>query len=252
MRKLRGIPFVALLLLVFGFQKNPGVQGTTLIIQFRVFIHGEPLLLNKKYKNPFGETFEISRFRFYAGKIAPVYADTTLKINISPAYHLIDFSDSASTAIKLSAPAGTYSGIQFQLGVDSIDQYRGAQSGDLDPIKGMFWTWNSGYLSFKIEGYSPVSNQPAQVIAYHIGGFRYPYNTVWKIRLDSTNDVPFQVSGENKITIEVAMELDNFFDSTNPLHINEISSCTTPGLLAEKISENFTGIFAGLTIRNYP
>ncbi len=223
-----------------------------LIIHFRAFNHGEPLQLNKKYRNPFGETFEISRFRFYAGKLAPVHADSKLDANISPEYHLIDFSDSSGSEIKLPVSRGIYTGIQFQLGVDSVDQTRGAQSGALDPAKGMFWTWNSGYMSFKIEGYSPVSNQPAHVIAYHIGGYKYPYNTVWQIRLDTTNDEPFRITGENKIDIEVAIELDNFFDNRNPLHINEISSCTTPGEQAQKISENFTGTFAGLTITPNP
>jgi len=223
-----------------------------LIIHFRAFNHGEPLQLNKKYSNPFGETFEISRFRFYAGKLAPVHADSNLKATISPAYHLIDFSDSSSDEIKLPVSRGVYSGIQFQLGVDSVDQTRGAQSGPLDPAKGMFWTWNSGYMSFKIEGCSPASSQPAHVIAYHIGGYRYPFNTVWQIRLDTTNDEPFRITGENKIDIEVAIELDNFFDGRNPLHIHEISSCNTPGELAQKISENFTGTFAGLTVTPNP
>jgi len=223
-----------------------------LIIHFRAYIHGEPLQLNKKYKNPFGEIFSISRFRFYAGSIAPVYADAGFKNSMTPAYHLIDFSDSASTCIEIPSAAGACNGIQFQLGVDSADQGRGAQTGALDPAKGMFWTWNSGYQSFKIEGYSPLSAQPAHTIAYHIGGYRSPYSTVWKIRIYTTDDELFRITKENKIIVEIPIELDYFFDGPAPLHIKEIPACTTAGALARKISENFIGTFTGLTLYQNP
>ena len=85
--------------------KNINVDPT-LIIQFRAYVHGEPLKLNKKYQNPFGETFEISRFRFYAGRIAPVYSDANFKSQNSSDYHLIDFSDSSSTRFELPVEAG--------------------------------------------------------------------------------------------------------------------------------------------------
>ena len=236
---------IVFFLLMTSFQKADPGPDSTMILHFSLYVHGAPLVLNKKYKNPFGEIFEISRFRFYAGKIAPIYTDGGLKTNPSSAYHLIDFSDSASTNIELPVKGGSCNEIQFQLGIDSIDQSRGAQTGALDPVKGMFWTWNSGYQSFKIEGVSPVSDQPSHMLAYHIGGYRYPYSTVWKFKLSS--DRIIRISKEDKILVEIPLELDYFFDGPNPLHIKEISACTTPGELARKLSENFISSFTGLT-----
>ena len=239
-------------LVTSSFHATEPRMDAELIIHFRAYVHGEPLQLNKKYKNPFGEIFQISRFRFYVGKIAPVYADVTVKTNLSPSYHLIDFSDSSSTRIEIPVSSGACNGIQFLLGVDSIDQGRGAQTGALDPVKGMFWTWNSGYQSFKIEGVSPFSGQPAHIMAYHIGGYRSPYSTVWKIMINTTDDESFGITKENKIIVEVPVELDYFFDGPTPLHIKTVSSCTTPGDLARKISENFIGTFTGLTLISQP
>lgn len=235
-------------LMITSFNNTNAVSDAELIVRFRAYVHGSPLELNKKYKNPFGETFEISRFRFYAGRIAPVYADSSVKTNLRSVYHLIDFSDTASTNLAIPVKAGLCNGIQFLLGVDSLDQRRGAQTGALDPARGMFWTWNSGYQSFKIEGYSPESNQPAHIIAYHIGGYRHPFSTVWKIRINNTDDIEFRITKENKMTVEVPIELDYFFDGQTPLHIREISSCETAGELAWKISENLVGSFNGLTL----
>jgi len=239
-----------LLFILGSFQQK---EMNTLTIQFRAYVHGEPLELNKKYQNTFGETFEITRFRFYAGKLAPVYTGTHFKSKIPSHYHLIDFSDSATTRIELPVTAGIiYNGIQFQMGIDSVDQNRGAQTGALDPIKGMFWTWNSGYINIKIEGNSPVSTQPAHIFEYHIGGYHDIYNTVWQIKLYSTNDQSFLISNGKKIMIEIGMDLDYLFDGPTPIHIGEVPSCMVPGQLARNISENFIGTFTGLTISPHP
>ena len=48
----------------------------------------------------------------------------------------------------------------------------------------MYWTWQSGYINFKIEG---ESNQP---FTYHIGGYHKPFNTYRKVTLPlSSNKV---------------------------------------------------------------
>jgi hypothetical protein len=249
--RINGVALSILILLMTGsFQKKE--MDSTLVIQFRAYVHGVPLQLNKKYLNPFGESFEISRFRFYTGKFAPLYTNEGFKSKISSRYQLVDFSDSSSTRIELPVTAGLCNGIQLQLGVDSADQSMGAQTGALDPVKGMFWTWNSGYINLKIEGNSPLSKQPSHIFAYHIGGYRSNNNTVWKIKLYSTNDESFQISKENNIVIEVGMDLDYLFDGPTPLHINETPSCTMPGAMARNISENFIGTFTGLTISPNP
>jgi hypothetical protein len=235
-----------------SFHKSATAPATQLVVQFRAYVHGAPLELNKKYKNPFGESFEISRFRFYVSRITPVYADSNVKSLVQSNYQLIDFSDSFSTRLSLPVKAGSCLGIRFLLGVDSVDQVSGSQNGALDPAKGMFWTWNSGYQSFKIEGYSSESNQPAHLMAYHIGGYRQPFSTIWKIRINTTDDEVFEIKNNNKIVVELPIELDYFFDGQTPLHIRQISSCETVGELAWKISENFVGSFNGLTVIQFP
>ena len=221
----------------------PQPPSASLIIRFQVYLHGQPMELNKMCRNPYGEPFEMTRLRFYAGKISPVYLPA-VKRSISPShYYLIDLSDSTSTQIEIPVQPGSFRSLEFQLGIDSLDQNRGAQTGVLDPIKGMFWTWNSGYLTFKMEGVSEVSNQPAHLIAYHIGGYRSPFSTVWKIKLSQDETIDLPVS--SKIILEVVVELDHFFNGPLPIHIKEMADCTTPGQLARKISENFAGSFIG-------
>ena len=245
-RNITGVGIFLAFFLICSFRITDPEPDSTILIRFRVYVHGIPLQLNKKYKNPFGEEFEISLFRFYAGKISLVDGNGTKKIQADKSYHLVDLSDSSSTSFEIRAPEGKYREMSFRLGVDSADQNQGAQTGALDPKKGMFWTWNSGYLSFKIEGSSMTSHQPFHLIAYHIGGYRSPYSTVWKIKL--VPETILQTSAKTKVLVEIPIELDHLFNGQFAMQIKDIPDCTTPGALARKFSRNFAGAFTGMTI----
>src|SRR6185312_7848079 len=131
---------------------------------------------------------------FYAGKMSPALDDhAAMKTFPDGTYHLIDFSDSASTTVPLRVPEGVYDEIHFLLGVDSIEQTGGAQTGALDPARGMFWTWNTGYLSLKLEGTSPDSKEPFHAFSYHIGGYRFPNRAIWRMKIATRSDQQFRV-----------------------------------------------------------
>lgn len=74
-----------------------------------------------------------------------------------------------------------YDSITFLIGVDSLHNVSGAQTGALDPVNDMFWTWNSGYVMAKLEGNSSSSPQMNQKFEYHIGGYSGKHNVVKKL-----------------------------------------------------------------------
>jgi len=71
------------------------------------------------------------------------------------------------------------------IGTDSITNVSGALDGDLDPIKGMYWAWNSGCINFKLEGTRVISGKKTP-FEYHIGGYNGPQATAMKksIKID--------------------------------------------------------------------
>ena len=77
------------------------------------------------------------------------------------------------------------------------------QSGDLDPLKGMYWTWQSGYINFKIEGSSPYVVIKEQV-CFH-WWFSTPFNAIQHVVLDKNS--------ASDITVEI--KLDGFFKSVH-------------------------------------
>ena len=56
------------------------------------------------------------------------------------------------------------------LGVDSVSQVISSFEGVFDPLQGMYWTWQNGYIAVKMEG-----KYKGDDFVYHLGGFREPF-----------------------------------------------------------------------------
>ena len=73
--------------------------------------------------------------------------------------------------------------IEFTLGVDTKTSAGGIGEGVLDPVNGMYWTWQSGYINFKMEGFSDKSPARKNKFQLHLGGFKKPYVSVQTVAL---------------------------------------------------------------------
>jgi hypothetical protein len=73
--------------------------------------------------------------------------------------------------------------IQFSIGIDSLTNVSGAMGGDLDPVNGMYWSWQSGYINFKVEGNSEKSGAVHKDFQFHIGGYLKPFETLQTVIL---------------------------------------------------------------------
>ncbi len=156
--------------------------------------------------------------------------------------HLINQADSSTTNIFLPTWETNFKSLSFTIGVDSLYNVSGVQTGDLDPVKGMFWTWNSGYIMAKLEGTSPVSSQPNNNFEFHIGGYKAGQNTVQKIILD----LPENLLPANASTgvITIAADANKWFSAVHELRIATQPVCTQPGKLSVAFSENYAQMFS--------
>jgi hypothetical protein len=220
---------------------NPETTGTVKI-SVRNMVNGAPLTLGgPAYTNPFGETYTVSKFKYYISNVAVSFSGVSYTEKDS--YHLIDQADAASQSISFAAKTGTYSNIVFTLGVDSLRNVSGAQTGALDPLKDMFWTWNSGYIMAKMEGASPLSTQPNNKVEYHIGGFSGTNNVLKTISFTLPAGKLLDVR-EGKISeIKIDADLNKWWQQPNDITIASTPVCTTPGTLATKIAANYSKMF---------
>jgi hypothetical protein len=166
-------------------------------IRFVPLLAGEPLVLDQPCRLSDGTALTITQFRFYAGQF--VCWQSGKAIAEEKTYHLIDASDSASLDVTLDTPSRVApDSITFLLGVDSLTNVSGAFGGDLDPVKGMYWTWNSGYINLKLEGTSPVSPYASHQFELHLGGYLPPHATAQRLSL------PVHDAGRMSVPVDVA------------------------------------------------
>jgi len=81
---------------------------------------------------------------------------------------LLDLADSASLDQQMSRPVNNKISLLF--GIDSALQVGGVGTGALDPLRGMYWTWQTGYVQWKMEGAIRVDGLESP-LELHLGGF---------------------------------------------------------------------------------
>jgi hypothetical protein len=212
-------------------------------IEFKTTVKGQALVPEQTYTNSFGEDYKITAFRYYIGHIELLSNIHAAKIGNDRLYRLCDATIPTSRVIEFSVPSGKYDGISFQLGVDSIDNISGAQEGELDPAKGMFWTWNTGYLMAKLEGESAFSNIPTGMFTYHVGGYKGKYNTIRKVSLNFSPEQHLQIVRTHTITLVIEADIDKWFDSAHKLSIAGRAFVHSPGEWAALYADNCAAMF---------
>lgn len=130
-------------------------------------------------------------------------------------YHLINLEELSTCKLSLKLPEDLeYDNLKYQLGVDSTTNVSGAMGGDLDPTKGMYWTWNSGYINFKLEGKYEACPTRKHKFQFHLGGYMPPFASVQPI----THTV------DQKKHLTVKIQVDQFLKSLNLVEQHSIMS----------------------------
>ena len=235
-------------LLFFSFnncQKNPRadlpVTGTVKIT-FKNTVNGSPIVMDGRfYTNPFGENYAITKFKYYISNVRINNIDKAA--DETESYHLVDEASETSKTFTYAATTDTYTTLNFTIGVDSLRNVSGAQTGALDPLNDMFWTWNSGYIMAKLEATSPSSNQVNSKVEYHIGGFSGVNNVLKRITLILPTTKFLIVTKGKTSEIIVEADLYKWWQTPNDLKITDNPVCTTPGTMAKKIADNYSKMF---------
>lgn len=124
------------------------------------------------------DTLTIDVLKFYISDIK-LLNDSIELYSSKESYYLLNLEKPSSMNISLNIDSSiNFNEIQFCIGVDSLKNVSGASGGALDPANGMYWTWNSGYINFKMEGTSTLSNARKNAFQFHLGGYAYPYNSL--------------------------------------------------------------------------
>ncbi|ASZ11629.1 hypothetical protein CK934_11990 [Chitinophaga sp. MD30] len=223
-------------------------QNATLQLNISHVVGARPLSLSGvSYQNEVGEAYTISAFKYYIGNVTLYYPDEK-SVTVADTYFLVSEDSAASKKIIINGlPAGNFSRLSFRIGVDSARNNSGAQSGALDPVYGMFWTWNSGYIMAKVEGNSPVSMQPDHQLQFHIGGYVGAQNVVRTVMLD----VPGLVLRSNEANgVSLVADVSKWFSGPDPVSFKTLSSWMTPGPVSVMMADKYKRMFSVVKVGN--
>lgn len=185
---------------------------------------------SSEIKTQNGNPIILHTLKFYISNCKLSRDDKTVYAE-NNSYHLIDFSNEKALNFNLEIPLNSlFDGITFDLGIDSTTSVSGAFGGDLDPVNGMYWTWQSGYINFKLEGKYLNPDGHQQELEFHLGGYQYPYNNLQSINLKL-------VTNESLV---IKLDLAQFLNGINVEETNHIMS---PGAAAQKLSGELAKCF---------
>ena len=159
------------------------LMGQANCIKFEPLLEGKGLVLEQQiYLPSLNDSIGITQFKCY---LSNLNFENSEGLTFTPeqVHHLLDASDHTSLTFALPAEFDPVK-MSFSVGVDSLINEAGAQPGDLDPMHGMYWAWNTGYINFKLEGQSNICESRNNKLQWHIGGFLKPYNSQRFIELE--------------------------------------------------------------------
>lgn len=195
---------------------------------------------NQWYINEHGDSFMVTKLNYYISNIV-LHGDTSF--TESDSYHLAIEGTSSTMSFDVhGVPYGTYSSITFMIGVDSAHNVTGAQSGALDPVNNMFWSWTTGYIMLKFEGTSPKSPNANGAIALHAGGFSGANNVLKTVTLTFPSPITVDKNGENHIHLQANVLA--MFKSPNVIDFSVTNGIHMPGPDAKAFADNYANMFS--------
>lgn len=207
-----------LLIVVFFFlaaqTKLLSQETETLEINFEPTFLSKQLSLNNYYLTNRNDSMLFTTFKFYISNIELISENKTVW-KVDQGFYLLDLEDTNSFKIESLIPQSLkFNQISFDLGIDSLTNVSGAIGGALDPTKGMYWTWQSGYINLKLEGNFKSSSAEDNEFVFHLGGYQSPFAAIQKISFQTKR-------GE---TYQIGVDLNNWISEIDFQHTKSIMS----------------------------
>lgn len=196
-----------------------------------------PFTMNTELTHPgTNELITMTTLNYYISNIKLQQADGTWWSE-EESYHLIKVGENTTPSITISnVPAGRYTNIQYMIGVDSLRNVSGAQTGALSPANSMFWNWNTGYIFVKAEGSSDAA--PNGIFKYHLGGFTDADNkNAIRINSHSFNAEELEITKTKNPQFNFIVNAARFWHGG--LSLSDVNMIMMPGQNAVDIATNF-------------
>lgn len=183
----------------------------TLKLHFHPDGNGAVFQYGNTYTNWEGRGFDLDIAQFFVSNITLLsatgnYTFEDFWLLVSPDQHVYSIAD---------FPPGDYTGLSFQVGVDTITNNTKLpadfEAGHVLANTDMHWSWNDGYIFAKFEGHGDTSavvdSIPEVDLIYHLGT-----NALIQ---DVSINYPFTASDNEEVQLNLKVEYPKFFDNVD-------------------------------------
>ena len=198
-------------------------------VDFKAVVRTTPVVpVTGWYTNASLDSFTVTKFNYYISNIK-LFSDNGTVYTEPESYHIIKHVEGLTNFTMDNVPEGTYTRMEFLIGVDSARNVSGSQTGALDPVHQMFWEWNTGYIFYKLEGSFNTLTQPTKAdYVIHIGGFTGRYSCLQKVSINlgsgykaikgNTGKIHFNTHVEEVFTKPATIGFDDYYNAVgNPM-----------------------------------
>ncbi len=213
----------------------------TLRVSFTSTVGGDSLVLFDRYTDQLDRGYNIERLKFYITNSMLSFDGNAFELD---SIRLIDFENTASLVKEYELEAGTYSSLQFGVGLDADRNARHPSefpdSHPMADIQGMFWDWSINYKFVLIEGRTAINSTASygDIYAYHTG-----LNEMYTERtFDGNIDII-----KNQVTeIKVNLDIEKIFFGSDTLdfRVDKTWHGQEPNkYVGEAFTDNFVNAF---------
>jgi hypothetical protein len=82
-------------------------------------------------------------------------------------------------------------------------------------MQGMYWTWQSGYIHWKLEAEAKIGGN-REAITWHVGGYRQPFNTLRRVSLPVVSGRTHMKIGIDVFSLLAAKQTDIDYTIMSP------------------------------------
>lgn len=188
------------------------------------------------YYNHLGEPFKIRKYLYYISNIKLITTANDTVV-LSPVYHLVNAANGTYNA-SFRVKKAIYKELIFLAGVDSLRNTTGIQTGALDPVWGMFWDWNTGYIMAMFEGDCTLTS--TGIFMFHAGGFKGEHSVLSNIHIPFNTPIDMQ---HNDINFKLTADAQKWFDGQHLISLEEENIIESSGPIARILADNYSKMF---------
>jgi len=201
------------------------------------------LQLWNTYTSPDGRFYNFQDFKVYLSHIKLIYTNGTTT-EVEPIAYFTP-ADSQFLSITVNAPTGSFKGIEFNIGLDSVQNSAYPSNDTTSPLaynNNTYWGIQNQFVFVEMDGTADTFANSSYQFAYHVG--TNPYYTVAPPLYQN-----FTVSGGGKTVLTLTADAQKMFYGSPSINIFTDPTTMTTGSayfqsLAHTVIADFSQIFS--------